>query len=121
MINIVRTADIIGVHVKNAQNEHLGDIEEIVLDKLSGEVKYLVLSFGGFLGMGDKLFAIPWHTINYDDEEDCFILNISKERLKGAPGFNKDQWPDMADMTWGETISNFYNPMTTDWEKDKAA
>lgn len=120
MKSIVKTKDIIGVDVNNGQNESLGEIHEIVLDKLSGEVRYLVLSFGGFLGMGDKLFAIPWNAINYDSQEDCFMLNISKDRLKDAPGFDKDHWPDMADTTWGATIFNFYGTMPY-WEKRKAA
>jgi sporulation protein YlmC with PRC-barrel domain len=118
--NIIRTKDVIGVEVRNAQNEKLGEIDEIVLDKLSGEVRYLVLSFGGLLGMGDKLFAIPWNAICYDNQEDCFILNLSKERLKDAPGFNKDQWPDMADMNWSEAIFNFYGTMPY-WQRKKAA
>src|SRR5690348_9823020 len=88
--SVVKTKEVIGVSVKNAQNESLGKIEEIILDKLSGNVRYVVLSFGGVLGMGDKLFALPWNAIHYDEDLDSFILNIDKEKLKNAPGFDKN-------------------------------
>ncbi len=80
-----------------------------MLDKSTGQVAYLVLDSGSFLGMGGKLFALPWNSIHFDKEEKCFRLNIDKERLKSAPGFDKDHWPDMADRTWGKTVSTYYN------------
>jgi len=114
--NLVRTVDVVNVTVKNAARETLGKIEEIILHKVSGNVCYLVLSFGGFLGVGDKLFAIPWNAIHYDEDEDCFILNVSKEKLKNAPGFDKNNWPDMADEKWGSQIYNFYETKPY-WQK----
>ena len=56
--------------------------------------------FGGFLGMGDKLFAIPWHALVLDADNECFVLDIPKERMEQAPGFNKERWPSMADQRW---------------------
>ena len=70
--SIVKADAVVGVKVINAQQEDLGKIEEMMIDKSSGKVAYIVLSFGGFLGMGDKLFALPWHSIHYSVEEDCF-------------------------------------------------
>ncbi len=113
--SVVKTKDVIGVTVKNAAKENLGNIEEIILDKVKGNVRYAVLSFGGFLGLGDKLFALPWNSIKYDKEEDCFILNIDKEKLKDAPGFNKDQWPDWSDQKWGNSIYQYYGEKP-DWQ-----
>jgi len=108
--NVVKANDqIVGVDVKNNANEDLGEIKEIMLDKSTGQVAYLVLDSGSFLGMGGKLFALPWHSIHFDKEEKCFILNIDKDRLKNAPGFDKDHWPDMADRTWGKSVSTYYN------------
>lgn len=100
--------EVIGIEVKNFSKEKLGEIEEIMLDKVSGRVAYVVLASGGFLGLGEKFFAIPWNAINYDPNEECFILNIDKDRLKNAPGFEKDNWPDMADKSWGRTVSDYY-------------
>lgn len=106
--NVVNAKDIVGVDVKNQEKDDLGQIEAVILDKQTGRVAYLVLSFGGFLGMGEKLFALPWNAITHDPNEDYFILNRSKESLKNAPGFNKEHWPDMADQKWGRTISDYY-------------
>ncbi len=106
---VVKASDVVGVDVMNKEGEDLGEIKEIILDKISGEVRYVVLSFGGFLGLGDKLFALPWKAISYDQEEDAFILNVDKERLKNAPGFDADSWPNMANRTWEEGIHDYYD------------
>lgn len=97
-----------GNDVYNLQDEDLGDITEIMLDVPSGRVEYAVLSFGGFLGMGDKLFAVPWHALKLDAENKRFTLDVSKERLKQAPGFDKDEWPNMADPTWAKGVHDYY-------------
>src|ERR1019366_5383344 len=90
-----------GNKVVNAQEEDLGSIEHLMIDLENGRVAYAVLSFGGFLGMGDKLFAIPWSSLTVDKVEKRFILKVDKELLKRAPGFDKDKWPNMSDRTWG--------------------
>lgn len=106
---VVKAKDeVIGVEVKDASREDLGKIEEIVLDKKSGETRYVVLSFGGILGLGDKLFALPWHTLSYSAPEKCFILNTPREKLDKAPGFEKENWPNMADLSWAESIESHY-------------
>ena len=99
---------LIGEDVYNQKDEDLGDIKEIMLDMNNGKIAYAVLSFGGFLGMGDKLFAVPWNALTLDTENERFILNVDKERLKSAPGFDKDNWPDMADTSWQNTIHSYY-------------
>jgi sporulation protein YlmC with PRC-barrel domain len=98
-----------GDRVRNSAGEDLGKIEEIMLDVPTGRVAYAVLSFGGFLGMGDKLFAIPWEALTLDEREHQFVLNVSRKQLENAPGFDKDNWPDMADRTWGTEVHSFYN------------
>ena len=97
-----------GNDVYNKDSEDLGDIKEIMLDMRSGRVSYAVLSFGGFLGMGDKLFAVPWSALKLDTANKRFTLDVNKERLASAPGFDKDQWPDMADSTWEKSIHDYY-------------
>lgn len=104
----VRSGDVVGVKVKNNALENLGEIAEVVIDKASGKVCYLVLDFGGFLGFGNKFFAIPWHLFTYNSQIDCFILNIIKERLKNAPGFDKDHWPDFVSPEVIKGIADFY-------------
>lgn len=97
-----------GDKVVNLQNEDLGKIEHLMIDLASGRVAYAVLSFGGFLGMGDKLFAIPWNALTVDTVEKRFVLNADKELLKRAPGFDKNNWPDMTDRTWGVGVYSYY-------------
>lgn len=99
---------LIGDSVVSGADEDLGDIKEIMLDMHTGQVAYAVLAFGGFLGMGEKLFAVPWQAMHLDTANKRFVLNVDKERLKTAPGFNKDSWPDMSDMTWANQIHSFY-------------
>ncbi|MEN3274561.1 MAG: hypothetical protein V7631_351 [Massilia sp.] len=99
---------LIGDSVVNGAEEDLGDIKEIMLDMNTGQVAYAVLAFGGFLGMGEKLFAVPWQALHLDTANHRFVLNVEKERLKTAPGFNKDAWPDMSDINWANQVHTFY-------------
>ena len=107
---------VIGSKVVNAQNEDLGKIEDLVIDARSGRIVYAVLSFGGFLGMGDKYFAIPWNAFQLDLSEKRAVLNVAKNVLENAPGFDKDAWPNMADSTWGASIYKHYG-YTPYWEE----
>jgi len=97
-----------GNDVRNPADEDLGTIEHIMLDVPNGRIAYAVLSFGGFLRMGEKLFAVPWRALTLDTDKHCFVLNASKELLEKAPGFDKDHWPSMADETWATSIHNYY-------------
>lgn len=106
----VMAADTLqGDKVLNLQGEDLGTIEDIMLDVGSARIAYAVLSFGGILGMGDKLFAIPWSALTMDADRKCFVLDIAKEHLKNAPGFDKDHWPSMADPAWASQVYAYYN------------
>jgi len=99
---------LVGDDVYNQKGEDLGDIKEIMLDMRSGRVAYAVLSVGGFLGMGEKLFAVPWSALALDVENKRFVLNVEKDCLKDAPGFDKDHWPNMADESWATEIHSYY-------------
>lgn len=99
---------LIGDDVVNNKEEALGDIKEIMLDMRSGRVAYAVMSFGGFLGIGDKLFAVPWAALTLDTVNKRFVLNVEKDRLENAPGFDKDAWPDMANVSWVNEVDTFY-------------
>ena len=106
----VMAADTLqGDDVVNNQGENLGEIEDIMLDVPTGRIAYAVMSFGGVLGMGEKLFAVPWNALTMDADRECFVLDIDKERLKNAPGFDKDHWPSMADTSWASQVHSFYN------------
>ena len=112
---VLSASTLKGDDVVNAKGENLGTIEELMIDLDRGCIAYAVLSFGGFLGMGNKLFAIPWSALSVDTIEKRLVLNVAKERLERAPGFDKDQWPDMADQAWGATIHSYYGSKPS-WE-----
>lgn len=97
-----------GDKVINRQGEDLGEIDEIMLDVPRGRIAYAVMASGGFLGMGNKLFAIPWSALTLDTDNKCFVLDVDKQRLESAPGFDKDNWPSMADREFGSRIHRYY-------------
>lgn len=105
---LLSASTITGDEICNMQDEKLGKIQDIMLDIPSGKIRYVVLSSGGFLGMGDRLFAVPWKALTLDKENHRFMLDVDVERLKNAPGFDKDQWPNMADATWNSTVESYY-------------
>ena len=100
---------LLGNDVYNKDGEDLGDIKEFMIDMRSGNVVYAVLSFGGVLGLGDKLFAVPWSALVLDTEHKRFTLDVLKTALENAPGFDKDKWPSMADKTWASGVHEFYD------------
>jgi len=105
----VMAADTLtGDDVRNGANEKLGEVTDIMIDVPNGRVAYAVMSVGGVLGVGAKLFAIPWSAMQLDTQSKCFRLNVAKERFDEAPGFDKDHWPTMADQRWAEDVHRFY-------------
>lgn len=117
MERIVRAKELTGLNVYNAENESLGEIQDLVIDPAAGKIRYAVLSFGGVMGIGDKLFAVPWHKLSFvpkestragAPKEDYCILDVPKDALKSAPGFDKNNWPNFADANWRATIDRYY-------------
>lgn len=106
---VMAARTLTGDDVVNRRNETLGEIQDIMIDVPTGRVAYAVLSFGSVLGMGGKLFAIPWGALTLDADRECFVLDIDKERLQNAPGFDEDHWPSMADPDWASQVHSFYN------------
>ncbi|HEX7362020.1 MAG TPA: PRC-barrel domain-containing protein [Bryobacteraceae bacterium] len=105
---VLAASTLAGDSVKNSAGEDLGKVDEIMIDIPTGRVAYAVLSFGGFLRMGNKLFAVPWDALKVDQDRKCFVFEADKTQFENAPGFDKDNWPDMADRTWGRRIYDYY-------------
>lgn len=105
---VLAASTLAGDSVRNAAGDDLGNLNQIMIDIPSGRVAYAVLSFGGVLGMGSKLFAVPWNALTVDEDEKCLILDADKRTLENAPGFDKDNWPDMANTAWGSELSRYY-------------
>lgn len=106
--SVLSASTIINTSVENSYGENLGKIEELMIDLNSGRIAYAVLSFGGFLGMGDKLFALPFEALSIDTENEKIILDVDKEILENAPGFDKDDWPKVTEHAWLVDVYNYY-------------
>ncbi len=107
--HLLSSSSINGDDVVNAQGEDLGHVEDLMIDTNEGKIEYAVLSFGGFLGLGDKYFAIPFKQFSVDRENKKMVLNVDKDRLKDAPGFDKENWPNFADQKFRSQIDAYYN------------
>jgi sporulation protein YlmC with PRC-barrel domain len=102
---LVSSDDVNGTEVYNRKGEHVGEIDHIVIDKKSGKVAYTVMSFGGFLGIGEEHHPIPWGALSYDTSQGGFVTDIDKERLEKAPKHD-DNW--FADRSWEERAHRHY-------------
>lgn len=114
-----KASDLVGKTVKNSKDENLGKLENIVVDANSGRILYGVLSFGGVLGIGDKLFAIPWSSLEPTTDMDHIVLDVDKDRLKNAPGFDKSHWPDFADESFATSTHRYYG-QTPYWQNQQS-
>lgn len=103
-----RASKLMGRDVKNPAGEKLGEVKDLIVDTGNGRVEYAVLSFGGFLGLGDKLFAYPANAFRAAADSDELVLNVDKERLRKAPGFDKDKWPDWSAGGYRGKVDNFF-------------
>jgi len=106
---LLSASTISGDRVVNATGEDLGSIHELMINTGSGKIEYAVLSFGGVLGLGDKYFAVPFTRFDVDREKQRLVLNIDKQRLQEAPGFDKDDWPDFADPAFRTSVADYYS------------
>lgn len=106
----MRLSQLIGKDVRNAQGEDLGDIKDVILDINNGRVHYVILSFGGVLGLGDKLFAYPMRAFSPASNKDELILNVDRERLKNAPGFEANRYPDFSKPDYQQQVDRYFGP-----------
>lgn len=113
--NLLSANSLLSLKVTNASGEDLGKIEELMIDLNTGRITYAVLSFGGFLGFGNKLFAIPWNALHVSAADQAVVFNMTREKLEQAPGFDKDNWPEAADPNWDTHV---YYGVKPDWEEE---
>jgi hypothetical protein len=107
-----RASKLIGTDVKDAAGQGIGKIEDVILEP-GGRSPMVVMSFGGFLGLGEKLFAVPWSAMRLvrDDRDNVVVMldNVKKETLEKAPSFPRDRWPDARDRRWGAESSRYWS------------
>lgn len=97
-----------GTDVYNAQGEHLGSIDDLILDKVSGKVVYAVMSFGGFLGIGEKYHPLPWSLLKYDESKEGYVVPLDRSQLEGAPSYSRDELR-FGERQWDQSVYNYYN------------
>ncbi|MBI2823316.1 MAG: PRC-barrel domain-containing protein [Planctomycetia bacterium] len=104
-----RVSTMTGMAVKNRQGQPIGSVEDMLVDIHDGQVRYVIMSFGGFLGVGNKLFPIPWHqlTLKYDEKETFFVADVSRQFLEKAPSFHRQDWPDMT-SEWVSAVESLF-------------
>jgi sporulation protein YlmC with PRC-barrel domain len=90
--------------VVNLAGQDVGRIEELMIDVTTGRVAYAVMSFGGFLGIRNKLFALPWSAITVDEAKKRFVVNVTRESLDTMRGFDKEHWPDLGDLEYATGV-----------------
>lgn len=99
---------LVGDALVNAANEELGVLAHVMIEVPGGRIAYAVLARGGVLGLGERLYAVPWSILTLDAERRCFVMEIDRERLDQAPGFDRGHWPAMADPAWERAVQGFY-------------
>jgi hypothetical protein len=109
MGTLLPCAALEGETLYNRDAEALGELEFVVIDVPSGKIAYAVLVRGGVLGLGERLHAIPWEALEIDADQRRFVLDIRKERLDAAPGFDDEHWPAMTDAEWAAAIEAFHS------------
>ena len=105
---LIAASKVEGTNVYNAQRESLGTVYDVMLDKRSGQVAYAVMSFGGFLGMGQSYHPVPWSMLEYDEQQGGYVIDLNKEQLKDAPYFDDRTSPDWSSPAYGRDIDNYY-------------
>ena len=108
--------DVLGMNVQTRDDEAAGEIKDVIVDTRRGDIAYAILAAGGWLGMGDSLFAVPWSSLRFDPEDDNLVINITKERLQAAEKFTEDKWPDFNDPNRLVTVYDYYGQWPY-WER----
>ena len=105
---VLKASDLMGMRVEGMDGKKRGDIKDMVVDPVDGSIDYVVLDFGDLIGIGDKYFAIPWDAVKLSADHKKLQIGTTKKDLKGAPGFDKNHWPDFSDRGEIITIYEFY-------------
>ncbi len=106
--DLISSEKVEGTAVYNRQGEKLGTIHSMMIDKISGRVGYAVMSFGGFLGMGDRYHPLPWDVLTYDTGQGGYVIDLDRGVLEGAPSYGATETPNWSDRGWGQQLSDYY-------------
>jgi len=114
--SLIAASKVEGTYVYNRQGENLGHIYDVMIDKRSGQVAYAIMSFGGFLGMGESYHPLPWKILEYDTRMGGYVVDLDKDRLTGAPAYSSSERPDWRDRDYTGRIDTYYGvPPYSGW------
>ena len=108
-ISCISADKVEGTAVYNRGGEKLGTVDKVMLDKRSGRVCYAVMSFGGFLGIGERYHPLPWSVLTYDTDKGGYVVNLSRQELEGAPSYGASDMPNYDDPVWGRKVYDYYD------------
>ena len=105
---LISSDKVVGTTVYDLQGEHLGSVYNLMVDKISGQVAYAVMSFGGFLGMGESYHPLPWRVLTYDTGRGGYVVDLDRSRLEAAPSYTSSTPPNWSDRTYAHRVDEFY-------------
>ena len=106
--NLIAADKVEGTSVYNTRGESLGSIHNVMINKLNGRVAYAVMSFGGFLGIGEEYHPLPWEVLTYDTNLGGYVVNLDRAKLEGAPRYRAGETVNWNDEAWGRRVSDYY-------------
>ena len=106
--SLISSDKVEGTAVYDRRGEKLGSIHSVMIDKISGKVAYAVMSFGGFLGMGDSYHPLPWHVLTYDTGQGGYVVDLDRNKLEEAPTYATSETPNWSDRRWGQQVHDYY-------------
>ena len=106
--SLISSDKVEGTAVYDRGGEKLGSIHSVMIDKISGKVAYAVMSFGGFLGMGDSYHPLPWHVLTYDTGQGGYVVDLDRNKLEEAPTYATSETPNWSDRRWGQQVHDYY-------------
>ena len=104
---LIASDKVEGTSVYDRQGTSLGSVQTVMIDKYSGQVAYAVMSFGGFLGIGERYHPLPWRALTYDTAQGGYVVDISREQLERAPSYSRDEAP-WSDPSYGRSVHDYY-------------
>jgi hypothetical protein len=108
-VSLIGSDKVEGTAIYGADRRKIGTVERVMIDKISGKVAYAVVSFGGFLGMGEEYYPMPWFKLDYDTELGGYRVDITEDQLRGAPKFSRSTDWDWSNRTNDERVYKYYN------------
>jgi sporulation protein YlmC with PRC-barrel domain len=106
--SLIAASKVNGTAVYNRAGEKLGSVYDVMIDKRSGKADYAIMSFGGFLGMGESYHPLPWQSLKYDEAQGGYVVDIDKARLEGAPSYTSNDPDRWSDPTYGRQVNDYY-------------